>query len=118
VEKQDNGQYSLEFRLAAVEQLKICSDVGALAKQLGVHRVTLYRWKKDPVHPDQRTHKAAAEKQPGKRILQEQVQHLKQLLAEKTLEVDFFKGALQKVDARRQRSRNSGERTFTNTSEK
>jgi hypothetical protein len=29
---------------------------------------------------------------------------LKQLLAEKTLEVDFFRGALQKVEARRQKS--------------
>jgi hypothetical protein len=28
---------------------------------------------------------------------------LKQLLAEKTLELDFFKGALQKVEARRQK---------------
>jgi len=34
---------------------------------------------------------------------------LKQLLAEKTLEVDFFKGALQKIEARRQRNSGSGE---------
>jgi hypothetical protein len=33
---------------------------------------------------------------------------LKRLLAEKVLEVDFFKGALQKVEARRQRSGGSG----------
>jgi hypothetical protein len=31
-------------------------------------------------------------------------QQLKQALAEKTLEIDFFKGALQKVEARRQSS--------------
>jgi len=31
------------------------------------------------------------------------------VLAEKTLEVDFFKGALQKVEARRQPNCNSGE---------
>jgi hypothetical protein len=41
------------------------------------------------------THAAAHRKE----ILQ-----LKRLLAEKTMEVDFFKGALQKVDARRRRS--------------
>jgi hypothetical protein len=33
-----------------------------------------------------------------------QAQQLKRLLAEKTLEVDFFKRALQKVEARRQKS--------------
>ena len=36
--------------------------------------------------------------------LRKEVSRLKRVLAEKTLEVDFFKGALQKVEARRQRS--------------
>ena len=36
--------------------------------------------------------------------LRKEVSQLKRLLADKTLEVDFFKGALQKVEARRQRS--------------
>jgi len=43
---------------------------------------------------------------------------LKQLLAEKTLEVDFFRGALQKIEARRQRNSGSGEMTSTTRSEK
>src|SRR5260370_35135590 len=38
-----------------------------------------------------------------------EIHRLKQLLAEKTLEVDFFKGALQKFEARRQRNSGSGE---------
>jgi hypothetical protein len=38
-----------------------------------------------------------------------EIHRLKQLLAEKTLEVDFFRGALQKIEARRQRSGDSGE---------
>ena len=44
----------------------------------------------------------------GKRKIRQQekeLNELKRLLAEKTLEVDFFKGALQKVEARRQQSR-------------
>src|SRR5712664_1530070 len=41
-----------------------------------------------------------------------------QLLAEKTLEVDFFKGALQKIEARRQRNSCSGEMASTTRSEK
>jgi hypothetical protein len=43
---------------------------------------------------------------------------LKQLLAEKTLEVDFFKGALQKVEARRQKSDETGETGSSSRSEK
>jgi hypothetical protein len=40
------------------------------------------------------------------------------LLAEKTLEVDFFKGALQKVEARRQKRDETGETASTSRSEK
>jgi hypothetical protein len=47
-----------------------------------------------------------------------EIHHLKQLLAEKTLEVDFFKGALQKIEARRQRNNGSGEMASTTRSEK
>jgi hypothetical protein len=47
-----------------------------------------------------------------------EIHQLKRLLAEKTMEVDFFKGALQKIEARRQRSNGSGEMTSTSRSEK
>jgi hypothetical protein len=47
-----------------------------------------------------------------------EIHRLKQLLAEKTLEVDFFKGALRKIEARRQRNSGSGEMTSTTKSEK
>ena len=40
------------------------------------------------------------------------------LLADKTLEVDFFKGALQKIEARRQRNSGSGEMASTTRSGK
>jgi hypothetical protein len=47
-----------------------------------------------------------------------EIQRLKQLLAEKTLEVDFFRGALQKVEARRQKRGETGETASTSRSEK
>jgi hypothetical protein len=47
-----------------------------------------------------------------------EIHRLKQLLAEKTLEVDFFRGALQKVEARRQKSGETGEMGSTSRSEK
>jgi hypothetical protein len=47
-----------------------------------------------------------------------EIHRLKQLLAEKTMELDFFKGALQKVLARRQRNSGSGEMASTIRSEK
>jgi hypothetical protein len=47
-----------------------------------------------------------------------EIHRLKQLLAEKTLELDFFKGALQKVEARRQKRGETGETASTSKSEK
>ena len=48
--------------------------------------------------------------------LRKENHQLKRVLAEKTLEVDFFKGALQKIEARRQTSDRSGARASTTRS--
>jgi hypothetical protein len=49
--------------------------------------------------------------------LRQQVAQLKRLVADKTLEADFFKGALQKVGARRQSNKPAGETASTTKSE-
>ena len=53
---------------------------------------------------------------PRECTLRKEVSQLKRLLAEKTLEVDFFKGALQKVEARRQKNGISCEKASTTKS--
>ena len=45
-----------------------------------------------------------------------QLAKVKRLVADKTLEVDFFKGALQKVEARRQSNTQPGETASTTKS--
>ena len=82
----------------------------------GLRRRCLYKWrtKLEVVEPGEEaarpsTHASAHRKE---------IHQLKRLLAEKALEVDFFKGALQKVEARRQSSSGSGETASTSTSEK
>ena len=96
------GKYSLKFRQQAVARMRICDNVQELAKELDVHRALLYRWR-DQLAPEQR---ADREQEPASREkrLEAEIQQLKGALADKTLEVDFFKGALQKVAARRQSS--------------
>jgi hypothetical protein len=70
----------------AVERLKGCDNIVALSAELGVHRLRL------------------------------QVGQLKRLVADKTLEADFFKGALRKVEARRQSNKQAGETASTTRS--
>jgi transposase-like protein len=93
-----------------VERLKSCENIVALAQELGLHRRLLYKWR-DQLEPV--TH---GEPAPSTPELRQQVRQLKRLLAEKAMEVDFFKGALQKVEARRRQRRNSGGKTSTTTS--
>ena len=119
MKKLENGRYPVEFRKWAVEQMKGCESITALAKRIGVSYVLLYRWRKDPVHPDAKKQPPGiAAKPPRELTPYEELQQVKQALAEKVLELDFVKGALQRVEARRQKSASSGEATSTRKSGK
>ena len=89
-----------------------CESIVALTKELGVSRRQLYRWRDEPDPEEPGLGKAAGEKSRVS-TLRKEVNHLKRVLAEKTLEVDFFRGALQKVEARRQSNNRSGEKVST-----
>jgi transposase-like protein len=40
-------KYDEEFRRAALERMKSSEDVGALARDLGVNRSQIYRWRNE-----------------------------------------------------------------------
>jgi hypothetical protein len=82
---------------------------------LGVRPRCLYKWRAKLDRLESAEESARASTHEG--AYRKQVAHLKQLLAEKTLEVDFFKGALQKIEARRRKSDVSGETASTTRSE-
>ncbi len=92
------GRYAKELRRTVVERFRTCKNISALSRELGLHRRLLYKWRdqfdsvecEDPV-----------EANPRNSTLRVELNRVKRLLAEKTLELDFFKGALQKVGARR-----------------
>lgn len=94
----------------AVERLKSCDNIVALSEELGVHRRLLYQWR------DQSEALQSEQSPPGnsrESSLRKEINQLKQALADKTLELDFFKGALQKVEARRRNSGITGEKAST-----
>ena len=107
------AKYSNEFRRQAVERLKQSDNIKALAKELGVDRRLLYYWR-DREDPNDR--RPAANSRETK--LGAEVNQLKRVLADKTLELDFFRGALQKVEARRQQSGVTGGKASTTKSGK
>jgi hypothetical protein len=74
----------------------------------------VYKWRDrlEPLEPG----KEAPLPNSHEASFRKQLHQLKRLLAEKTMEADFFKGALQKVAARRQSSRKPGETASTTKS--
>ena len=96
-----------------MERLQSCDNIVALSQELGVHRRLLYQWR------DQSEAFESEESPPGssrESTLRKEISQLQRVLAEKTLEVDFFKGALHTVEARRQRSGKAGAQASTPTS--
>ena len=102
-----------EFKKQAVERMQEAKDLGQLAEELAVAVRTLYRWK----DIDLGREKKVREPKPREQKLEEEIRQLKQSLANRTLEVDFFKAALQRVKARRQRNTATGGEAFTTKSE-
>jgi transposase-like protein len=114
VAEKRKGRHPAAFRKMAVERMKCCENIVALSEELSVSRRLLYRWRHqlDPVDGGQEP----PPESPRESTLRKENHQLKRALAHKTLEVDFFKSALQKVEARRQKSGESGARASTTKS--
>ena len=113
--KRPRKKYSRTLREEAMERLKSCGNVTALSKELGVHRTLLYKWRERMEAREGKKGSGGAVDLAEKRLLEENGE-LKRMIAEKTLEVDFFKGALQKIEARRQNKVGSGGKASTTKS--
>ena len=109
-------RYSRKFQRMAVERMSTCESIEELAKELGVTRRCLYKWrtKLEAAEPGEE----AARPSTRASAHRKEILQLKRLLAEKAMEVDFLKGALQKVEARRQKRGETGETASTSKSEK
>jgi transposase-like protein len=98
-----------------VERMEQCENIHALAREMGVERRLMYKWRD---HFDQAEKEGQALLNSRESALRKEVNHLKRILADKTLEADFFKGALQKVEARRPRHDKRGAPASTTRSGK
>ncbi len=104
-------KFNEEFRRDALEQMKTCTNIAELARQLGIRRKWLYHWR------DQATGRMSKPKQkPGSKRAstaesrdQKRIRELERLVARQALEIDFFKGALLRIEEkRRKREQTSG----------
>ena len=98
--------YGREFKLMAIGRLKSAGNVSALAEELGVRREQLYKWSRlhaaggaeslvDPGRPRPSAQSSEAMEAQGR------IAALERKVGEQALLLDFFEGALQRIEASR-----------------
>lgn len=107
-------RYPEAFRALALDRFNRCESVELFARGIGIPRQTLYRWQKQSERAEQDEQPVTAKSRELR--LRKEISNLKRLVAEKAVEVDFFKGALQKIEVRRRGSSGSGDLASTITS--
>ncbi len=91
-------KFTREFKLAAIERLESGTSVAAVARALEVNPNLLQRWRQEFNESP-----ATAFPGPGKRRLEpDQVARLERKIGQQTLEIDFLKGCLQRIEQQRQ----------------
>jgi hypothetical protein len=123
-ENKRSRRYPMGFQRDAVERMKHCKDIGALAEELGVSRGALYLWKRKAAGlPSYREALRQAsgswedeERARTIRELEGKVALLEGELGRRSLEASFFQGALRKVEALRRQNDEPGEMPSTKKS--
>ena len=108
-------RWSPALRQRALERMRRGENVEALAQELGATRSLLYWWKQRAEGRLKPKQSGTAEDPRDRRVreLERKVGELEGVIGQKTLELDFFAGALRRIEETRQKRSNSGERAST-----
>lgn len=111
--------FSREFKLAAIARIDAGEKVARIARDLGVSRVALYRWR-DQLRRGgvvgRRVRSAGSADKPSGAVervpppelpaelvrARERIAELERKVGQQEVELDFFKGALRRIEASRQ----------------
>lgn len=109
-------KYSDEFRAEALKRLEQSSNVSALARELGIRRKWLYRWRDQARLRARGVASETTVEDREKAKLERRIEELERLVGRQAAELDFFKGALRKVEARRRTRGGTGGAASTSRS--
>jgi transposase len=102
-------KYDEDFRKTALERMKGCQDVTGLALELGISRCQLYRFQREALGRKPEPRPEAWLKEKAEERQRRRIAELERLVARQALELDFFKGALLRIEEnRRKQGSNSG----------
>lgn len=101
-QEREYRKFTKAFRESALRRFEETANVSELCRELGISRQLLYQWR-DRRYKEQQKQAVADHYE-----LRQENARLRKLLSDKVLEVDFFKVALQKIEARRRSGSGSG----------
>jgi transposase len=106
-------KFNREFKLAAIEQIETGKSLARVARELEIHENTLRRWKQEHErHPGQAFPGLGNARTPPREA------QLERKIGQMTLEIDFLKKALQRVEEQRLLQKAGGGRRYTRRSKK
>jgi transposase-like protein len=93
-------RYSKDFQERAVRRMKLGDNIAQLARELGVHRTCLYRWKRQLGLRPQGRKRAVEEDWRDRRIetLEAKIARLERMVGGQWQELDFFESALRRIE--------------------
>jgi transposase-like protein len=86
--------------------MKVCANVSALARELGIRRKWLYKWKQQIERQGKNTPAPPGAVDPREsaiKRLRERISEMEQVIGQQTLEIRFFKKALRHLEETRQK---------------
>lgn len=107
--------FSLKFKRAALTRLAAGETVGALAREFGVHRQLIYKWldaerdgrlgrRRGPPTKAERLARATAAEGGELEQARRRIAELERKVGQQAVDLDFFKGALRRIEASRRAS--------------
>lgn len=109
-------RHSREFKQQAVERMKGCENIHALARELGIERKLLYSWKYQFEGRPEKNHANYLGRSPEQTTedrLRREIRELKEALGQKAAELDFFVAALRRLERNQQANAHDGARPST-----
>ena len=105
-------QFTKEFKLAALQRLEMGASIAEVARAFEVNPHVLHRWRREFRQGPGNVFPGL-----GKRRWEEgRVAQLERKIGQQTLEIDFLKGCLQRIEAQRQLQALTGKPLSTNRS--
>ena len=111
-------KYDEDFRQTALERMKGCQDVTGLALELGISRCQLYRFQREALGRKPEPRPEAWLKEKADERQRRRIAELERLVARQALELDFFRGALLRIEENRRKPTQTSGMPSTNKSGK